>query len=194
MKQKNVLLIVDRDGTLIKNNNFFGKNNLWKKEIGFNQEVINFLYSVRTKFKTTKIVLSNQAGVARRLFTTRRVVEIDEYIDRHLRLNGIKIDNWQYCPDVDSVYAKKHPEIKFLPNHVKIQTKRKPRPDMLLEGLKALKLRLDDFDKIVIIGDREEDYQLANNVGGSYLDVKGKSYKELLVEFTRVVTSASHFA
>ena len=188
MKQKNVLLGIDRDGTLIKNDDFFGKNNFWKKEIELNHNVINFLFSVCTKFKTTKIVLSNQSGVARGFFTIKRVMEINTHIDYHLRLNGIKIDNWQFCPDVDNTFVKKHPEIKFTPRFVKPKTKRKPSPDMLFDGLATLKLSLTQFDHVVIFGDRNEDKELAQNIKGKYLDVNNKKYQDLLNEFIQLIS------
>lgn len=188
LRTKHILFGIDRDGTLIQNNDFIGARPSWKKEINFNDDVIKFIHSVQTKYKTVKIVLSNQAGVARGLFTKKRVLEINKYIDQHLHLYGIKIDNWQSCLDVDRTYAKKHPEIKFLPNYVKTQTKRKPALDMMIDGLKQLKLNIKRFDVIVILGDRLEDNQFSQNIKGKYIDVKNKTYQELLNEFTKFIS------
>jgi|SRR3989344_2581282 len=184
----NIVFGIDRDGTLIRDNNFFGKNANWEKEIEFNQEVINFFLHIKTKYNMTKIVITNQSGVARGLFTRKRVEEIHTFINDYLNKNKIRIDNWQYCPDVDTTFAKGHPEIIFLPKYIKDRTKRKPAPDMFFNGLKELKLRLTDFDVVVILGDRSEDEQLAKNVQGKYLNVRNKSYQDLLREFKGIIS------
>ena len=183
-----LLIAIDRDGTLIKNDDFFGRSKTWQTELRFNADVIDLLSYLQTKHKTTKIVVTNQSGVARRWFTHNRVEEINRFISKYLKARGVTVNNWQYCPDVDANYAKMHTEHKFNPHYIKIKTKRKPDPAMIFEGLKKLKMRINQFDQIIILGDRNEDAELAKNVNGKYLDVKNKTYNELCSEFTELIT------
>ena len=182
IKIKELLICIDRDGTLIQNNSFFGKERNWKKQIKFKDNVLRFLLYLQSKYKTTKIVISNQAGVARNLFDLKRVEEINDYINKILFSKGIKIDDWEYCPFVDSWYATEHPELNLNSRYIQEKTKRKPSPAMVFDGLKKLNKKIEDFDKIIVIGDREEDRELANEIKAKFIDVSYKDYNELLKE------------
>jgi|SRR3989344_6733093 len=167
-----ILVCLDRDGTLIENNNFFGKKKNWKDEFKLNKNVIDFLISLKTKYDATFIVITNQAGVAREYFDCKTVEEINSYLNEKLLEKGIKIANWQYCPDVDSKYAElKKDEIDFDPNFVKDKTKRKPNPDMVFDALKELNKKIKDFNEIIVIGDRDEDRKFAENLKAKFVDV-----------------------
>ncbi len=176
-----LLVVIDRDGTVIENNDFLGRNDNWKEELKYKDEVINFISYLQTKFNTIKVVVTNQTGVARKLFTCERVKEINNYINNELSIKGVKIDNWQYCPDADAVYAElKKNEIDFNFSFVKEKTKRKPSTDMVLDALNELGKKLEEFSEIIMIGDRPEDCGLAKNLKAKYIDVNGKSYEELV--------------
>ncbi|MBI2581859.1 HAD-IIIA family hydrolase [Candidatus Woesearchaeota archaeon] len=180
-----LLIAIDRDGTLIKNNDFLGKNNNWAQELELNTEVISYLSYLQTKYKTTKVVVTNQSGVARDLFTCQRVEEIHRHINSQLALKGIKIDHWQYCPDVDKTYAEaKKNELTFNQQYVKEQTARKPSPEMVHLALQQLKTELSSFTHLLVLGDREEDEGLAKNLKAKFIDVKDKKYEELVKEFS----------
>lgn len=56
---------------------------------------------------------------------------------------------------------------------------------MVFDGLKELKMKLEKFSKIIVIGDRYEDEGLAKNLNANYIDVKGKSYDDLLLEYKK---------
>jgi rfaE bifunctional protein nucleotidyltransferase chain/domain len=177
---KSILICADRDGTLIMNDDFFGKEKNWRDIVVFNEEVINFLAYLQTKFRTTKIIVSNQAGVARGLFTCERVDEINKHIDRELLDRGIRIDSWDFCKDVDTKYAEKHPELIKNYDCVLEETKRKPSIGMVEDSLKRLGMKLDDYDRIIVLGDRQEDKELSENIGGLFIDVKGMRYDEMV--------------
>lgn len=183
VNNKHILLIIDRDGTIIENNDFLGKNENWKEELKFNQAVISYLSHLQTKYNTTKIVVTNQAGVARSYFDCNRVEQINEIINSVLIKKGVKIDNWQYCPDVDSVYANEHPELNFDYNFVKDKSKRKPNTKMVDNALLKLNKELSNFDDIIVIGDRHEDKELAENLHGKFIDVNDINYEELVKKY-----------
>jgi rfaE bifunctional protein nucleotidyltransferase chain/domain len=170
--KKTVLLGLDRDGTLILNDDFFGKEDDWDRILQVNDDLAAFLLYCQTACKTTSIVVTNQAGVARKYFTEERVQEINRRLAELLKKRGIRIDSWQYCPDVDKAYADQHSEIPWDLQHVKVPTKRKPQPTMLLDGLAALGKSLEDFDKVIIVGDREEDRALAQGINATFVDAR----------------------
>jgi histidinol-phosphate phosphatase family protein len=165
MTKKKILLICDRDGTLIEDVDNLGKTKNWKDLIKYKNDIISFLIKLQTKYRITTIVVSNQAGVAKGLFSEDRVKEINKYLDEELKKKGMKIDNWQYCPDVDKLYyAINKDKYNYNMAYVKEQTKRKPSIEMVLDGLKELDRKRMDFDDIIVIGDREDDNKTALNL------------------------------
>jgi len=180
--RKRLLLVIDRDGTLVLDQGFLGQNKSWKQDVVYNDDVISLISYLQTRYNTTKIVVTNQAAVARKLFSEQRVKEVNSYIDAELCRRGIRIDNWQFCPDVDSEYAEKMAEIDFDKRHVKKKTKRKPSPEMVHDGLKEVGAKPGDFDQIIVLGDRPEDEGLARNLKAKFIDVKDRDYEELLKE------------
>jgi len=184
LNRESILLILDRDGTLIENREFIGKNKNWRKEVKLKKEVIDFILFLQTKYSTAKIVVSNQAGVARKYFDCRTVEKINKYIDRLLSKKGIMIDNWQYCPYVDSNYAEgRKNEIIFDSKFVTDGTKRKPGTEMIYDGLQAISRKLSDFNSVTVLGDRDEDKELAKNLNARFVHVSGKSFVSLIKEF-----------
>ena len=182
IKDNKLLLIIDRDGTIIKSNDFLGKNINWRDELIYNEDVVNFILYLQTKFDTTKYIVSNQSGVSRGFFGTETVEKINETIKDELNRRGIKTDSWQYCPDTDTIFVSQHPEYNFIEKYVKEKTKRKPSTDMVLDALNETKKNLNDFNKIIVIGDREEDKGLAINLKASFIDVNNKNYDQLINE------------
>lgn len=163
--RKRLLLVLDRDGTIIEERGFLGKNPGWKDEIRLKKDVVDFIISLQAKYDVTSVVVSNQGGVARGYFDTDRVDEINKYINNLLKEKGVKISNWQHCPYVDWIYAENNKDkIIFNPDYVKVDTKRKPNPEMVFDSLKELKLSIDGFDKRIVVGDKGEDKKLASNI------------------------------
>jgi rfaE bifunctional protein nucleotidyltransferase chain/domain len=183
LDRKRILVIVDRDGTIIEHMDFLGKNPKWKNEVKLKKEVVDLLIYAKTKYDAAFVVVTNQTGVARKYFDCKTVEEINAYIAGLLKEKGIIISSWQYCPDADSAYAKlKKSQIKFDPKYVKDKTKRKPRPDMVFDALKELKADIKDFDSIIVIGDHDDDKGLAENLKAKFINVVNKSYEDLVRE------------
>lgn len=180
-----ILLIIDRDGTLIQDDGYFGRNEHWKEELQLNETVVSYLSYLQTKYKTTKLVISNQQGVARNYFDCAKVEEINSHINTLLAPPKIKIDGWEYCPEVDRSYAALKEETVFNPAYIKEKTKRKPSPEMVFDGLRKLGKTVEEFQNIVVIGDRDDDDGgLARNLKAKFINVKGKNYEELKKEFS----------
>jgi len=184
IKRKKILIGVDRDGTLIESVDFLGKDDKWKKKTILNNPVIDYLLYLQTKYDTTIIVITNQSGVARDYLDCDKVEAINKYINDIITEKGIQIAKWKYCPYVDKKYAEKmKSQIKFNPKFIKEKTCRKPSHDMLFEALKERGEKIEDFDNVIILGDREEDKGLAQNLNATFIDVKEKSYKDILRYF-----------
>ena len=177
LKRENILIILDRDGTLIEDKEFLGKNSNWKDKVKLKKEVIELIAAIQRRYSTMKIVVSNQSGVARGYFGCKTVEEINKHIAELLKKNDIKIDNWQYCPYVDFEYAKLNKEkINFNTKFVKEKTKRKPNPDMVYDALKALNKKLSDFNKVIVLGDKSEDKEMAKNINAKFIDVNNINF------------------
>ena len=170
---KRLLIILDRDGTIITNDGFFGRDADWKRKLSLNAPVVSFLSYLQTKYKTTKIVVSNQSGVARGYFDEGRVQAVNHAINEMLRNQGITIDAWEFCPDVDTGYARAHPEINWKKKYVKSTTTRKPSPAMVT-------VKGKDFDSVMVLGNSDDDRKLAQALRAKWIDVRGKTYEELI--------------
>lgn len=182
---KELLVIVDRDGTLIENDGFPGKSENWREELRLNEPVISYLSYLQTKYNTTKIVVSNQAGVARKYFDCNRVEEINSHLHQELSVKGINIDNWQYCPYMDRTYAEsKKNELDIDFNFVREKTRRKPQTDMVTDALKELKKEMGEFSEVLVVGNGDDDEKLAERLKVKYVDVNGNSYEDLLRRFS----------
>lgn len=180
-----LLVIIDRDGTLIENDDFPGRNENWQEELKLNGPVVNYISYLQTKYKTTKVVVTNQAGVARGYFGCDRVEEIHDHLSKTLAVKGIKIDNWQYCPYMDTIYAEaKKNELNIDFNFVKEKTRRKPQPDMVMDALKELGNKFDDFSETIVVGNGSDDEKLAERLKVKYVDVTDKKYEDLIKEFS----------
>jgi len=189
VNREQILVIIDRDGTLIEDQNFLGRHTTWKKNVKLNKNVVHVISYIQTKANAINIVITNQAGVARGYFDCKRVEEINSYIAHLLKENNVVIHNWQYCPDVDSVYAESK-KIYFKKEFTRKKTRRKPNPDMVFDALTSLNMKLGDFSKIVVIGDRHEDEGLAKKINAVYIDVKGKNYDELIPKFESIIKNS----
>ncbi len=186
LDKSKILVCVDRDGTLIEDDGFFGKDDSWKEKVTLRKDVVDLLIYIKTRHDADLVVVTNQAGVARQMYTTKRVEEIHSYIHDLLAKKGIKISSWQYCPNVDTAYAKqKEGEMTFHKDFIKEKTKRKPSPEMVHDCLKDMKKEFSDYSRIIVIGDRHEDKGLAENLRAGFVDVTGKGYEDLVREFDK---------
>jgi glycerol-3-phosphate cytidylyltransferase len=177
VKRKKSLYVLDRDGTLIEDANYLGSSDDWKKKVKFRDDVINSLIEEKTKSDITFIVVTNQTGVARKFFSEDRVIEINDYLDKALAKRGLKIFSWNYCPHADWYYAfrmARNEGADFDLDYVLPTTKRKPSPQMVWELIDKLGMKPEDFDKIIVVGDSEEDRLLAENLNAGFINVKNR--------------------
>lgn len=99
------------------------------------------------------VVVTNQAGIARGLYTTADFESLMQWMSDEFRSRGISLDAVYHCPF--------HPE-HGLGEWRREHEDRKPRPGMLLRAARELGLSLADS---VLVGDRCTDVAAANAAG-----------------------------
>lgn len=136
----NKAIFLDRDGTLNVDKGYKYK----PEDLEIIPGVIEGLKKVWAKFSL--IIVTNQSGIARGLFTENDYAEFKERMHRILMYNGIYITQEYFCPHL--------PEDNC--------NCRKPKTGMLEEAAKDFHLNLD---KCWMIGDHLSDIQAGKNAG-----------------------------
>jgi len=99
------------------------------------------------------VVVTNQAGVARGLYSEATLERIHDRMIQELERGGARVDAIYYCPH--------HPELGD-PLYRKICDCRKPKPGMLLKAAREHRI---DLKRSYVIGDKASDISLASNAG-----------------------------
>ena len=99
------------------------------------------------------VVVSNQSGVARGMFTVKTVSQFNQHIADSLARHNARIDAFYFCPY--------HPDAVV--EHYRADSPdRKPHPGMILRAAREMNL---DLTRSFLIGDRETDIQAATAAG-----------------------------
>ena len=114
------------------------------------------------------VVISNQAGVAKGLFTEEFVRKTNDCLQTILSQQGAFINNFYYCPH--------HPTEGTEP-YRQICDCRKPAPGMLIKAAQDLNI---DLSVSYLVGDRFLDMEAAKKAGVKGILVKTGTGKELL--------------
>jgi D-glycero-D-manno-heptose 1,7-bisphosphate phosphatase len=133
-------VFLDRDGVIIVNKDFI----IDAADMEFTPGAIEGLKRLNPTYK--KIVISNQSGVGRGLFTTDQVDAFNAILLRELKKRGVLIDEIYYCPHSPDDNCDC----------------RKPKT-MLFE--KARGSFGIDFAGSWMIGDKSSDIQAGKNIG-----------------------------
>jgi D-glycero-D-manno-heptose 1,7-bisphosphate phosphatase len=105
------------------------------------------------RLKLPVIVVTNQPVVARGWVSEADVDKLHDHLRDLLSEHGASLDAIYFCP---------HHENANDPNYRRICDCRKPRPGMLLQATRDLRL---DPEKCILIGDRTVDLQAAREAG-----------------------------
>ncbi|MBF0103400.1 MAG: D-glycero-beta-D-manno-heptose 1,7-bisphosphate 7-phosphatase [Desulfobacterales bacterium] len=99
------------------------------------------------------IVVTNQSGIARGLYTEAQFKELTQWIDNQFMLSGAHIDATYYCPH--------HPEAAIEAYRIQCEC-RKPAPGLIDLAVKDWNI---DLSKSFLIGDKPRDIQAAQAKG-----------------------------
>jgi D-glycero-D-manno-heptose 1,7-bisphosphate phosphatase len=141
-------IFIDRDGTL-------------NEEVGYIRELGQFrLYDYATEAVRLinqagwlAIIITNQSGIARGLFTEELLAEVHQKMIAELEQAGAGVDAIYFCPH--------HPNLGEPPFRLDCDC-RKPKPGLLERAAVEFQLTLSDC---VVIGDRFRDIETAQAVG-----------------------------
>jgi D-glycero-D-manno-heptose 1,7-bisphosphate phosphatase len=148
MAQLRPAIFLDRDGVLIEDSHYLGDKSRVHLVPGAAEAV-----ALLNRAEWVVVIVTNQSGVARGLFTEADVVAVHEHIAELLRGYGAKVDAFQYCPH--------HPDAEVA-EYRALCACRKPQPGMLLRAAAELGL---DLAASWMIGDRVSDLEAGAAAG-----------------------------
>lgn len=99
------------------------------------------------------IIITNQSGVARGLFTLDDVNKVHNFVQEELKKIGAHIDAFFVCPH--------HIEGTVEPYNIECEC-RKPKPGMILQACKDFDI---DIKQSYMVGDKERDCDAGINAG-----------------------------
>lgn len=152
-------LFLDRDGVI---NNDFG--HVYKKD---DFKFLPYIFDLCKKYQNDGykiIVISNQAGIAKGLYTENDLVIIDKYMKDEFKKNGVDILDSFYCPHRDEDNC----------------SCRKPKPGLIIKAAQKYGI---DLEQSVLIGDKMSDLEAGYNAGIKELYFKKGRYEEKKVNF-----------
>ncbi|REJ92597.1 MAG: HAD family hydrolase [Planctomycetota bacterium] len=149
-RRHHAAVFLDRDGTINVDTHFPHRID----ELAFENRALEGLARL-APLPLHIIVVSNQAGIARGLFTVDDMSAFNQEILRQVQEVEGRIDALYYCP---------HPERKDLPHGAQPCRCSKPNPGMLEEAAADFGL---DLKQCFLIGDKNSDIAAAQAVGAT---------------------------
>lgn len=166
---KNLLICVDRDGTLIFDEKYhLGRTDDWKSKVKVLPTVIDGLKYLDSLENASVYMITNQPGVAIKdfpLLTHDRANEVCRYVINELEKLGGRIKGYYFCPHAHPDYVKMRSKYQFDEEMICDCDCIKPNPGMVYKALEAEGLTLENTD-VYVIGDRLSDVKTALNVKG----------------------------
>jgi D-glycero-D-manno-heptose 1,7-bisphosphate phosphatase len=149
------LVILDRDGTINHDSDHYIKSlEEWRPIKGSIEAIARLTHG-----GYRVVVVTNQSGIARGLFTTRVLFEMHEHLQRLAAQAGGRVDAFFFCPHAADARC----------------ACRKPEPGMLLEVGRRFNVALKD---VHMVGDALKDVQAAAAAGARpVLVLTGKGKK-----------------
>jgi len=138
-------IFLDRDGTLNIDYGYVHKID----DFTFIEGSIEALQQLKA-MGYLLVLVTNQSGIARGLFTEAQFLTLTEWMDWSLADRGVDLDGIYYCPH--------HPEGQG--EYRQVCDCRKPNSGMLLQGIQELNI---DPAQSVMIGDKTEDLLAGKN-------------------------------
>ena len=171
MKKQNLLICIDRDGTLTYDKEFhLGSQKNWKSKIKILPTVIQGIKLLNKSFPEARLfIITNQPGVAVKqlpLLTQKKAEQVCSEIIRLLKKKGAIIHGLEVCGHASKKYQNKRREnFTFYKKYICECSCIKPKPGMIFNALKKLNWRKKDT-MVYVLGDRSTDIQAAHNAKG----------------------------
>jgi D-glycero-D-manno-heptose 1,7-bisphosphate phosphatase len=139
---------LDRDGVINVDHGFTHR----PEDLAFTPTAIDGIRALN-RASYLVIVVTNQSGVARGLYSCADVERFHDHLQQSLTTAGAHIDAFYYCP-----YHPAGTVAEFALDH----EDRKPRPGMLLRAMRDWRI---DRKRSFMIGDRQSDLDAAAAAG-----------------------------
>ncbi len=148
------MIFLDRDGVLVEDVHFLSS----PSQLRILPGVIQALHALQNQFYI--VVITNQSGIARGLFTETDLLAIHTELVQRLTAKGALVDALYYCPHLPAGATIKTYQVAC--------QCRKPRPGMLLQAKRDWGI---DFTHSFLVGDMPRDIEagLAAGVTGIFV-------------------------
>jgi D-glycero-D-manno-heptose 1,7-bisphosphate phosphatase len=148
-------VFLDRDGTIVEEGGYLDRID----------RLVLFPWSVDAvrilnRAGLPVVIVTNQAGVARGMFTEDVVRDLHDHLAGRFANGGARVDGFYYCPH--------HPEASVERYRLRCEC-RKPAPGMLRRAARELGL---DLARSYVVGDRWIDVQMGAAAGARGLLVR----------------------
>ena len=154
-------LFLDRDGVINIDYGYVHKI----KNFDFRPEIFD-ICKVALDYNYKIIIITNQAGIGRKLYTEKDFLLLNKYMIREFEKKFITISGTYYCPY--------HPT-EGKGEYLKDSFFRKPNPGMILKASKDFNI---DLKESFLIGDKDSDYEAARRANlKHYIDSKNINWK-----------------
>ncbi|WP_147195457.1 D-glycero-beta-D-manno-heptose 1,7-bisphosphate 7-phosphatase [Pantoea sp. MBD-2R] len=164
MTDKIPAIFLDRDGTINVDHGYVHESDNFQ----FIDGVIDAMRELK-KMGYALVMVTNQSGIARGIFTEDTFMHLTEWMDWSLADREIDLDGIYYCPH--------HPEA-IVEEYRQECDCRKPQPGMLLSAQKELNI---DMAASYMVGDKIDD-MLAGKAAGVGIKVLVRSGKPVTEE------------
>ncbi|MDR2199452.1 MAG: HAD family hydrolase [Deltaproteobacteria bacterium] len=158
MDEKKTAVFLDRDGTLNMDKGYTYLYENWEWLPGTLKAL-----KLLNKTGANLVVVTNQAGIAKSLYTEKDVLLLHKKIDADLKKEGVVVSGWYYCPH--------HPDFTG-PCEC-----RKPKTGMFKKAAKDLNISLKDS---YMVGDKKSDIEAGLNAGMRLVILVRTGYGDLL--------------
>lgn len=151
-------VILDRDGVLNRDLGHVAS----ASEFEWNEGAVDAVRWLNTS-ATPVVVATNQAGIAKGLYSEDQFRRLMAWVDDELAAQGAHLDGVYYCP---------HHPTEGKPPYLRECSCRKPKPGLLLEAISDLGV---EPASCIMIGDRESDQAAADSAGVAFVMYSGGS-------------------
>ncbi|MBI2064911.1 MAG: HAD family hydrolase [Candidatus Yanofskybacteria bacterium] len=149
-------IFIDRDGTIVRDTVYLHR----LEDLEFLPGAVDGLREMQSSLSAKFIIVTNQAGIAKKLYTEKDFHIFNNEMICRLRNAGISIAKIYFCPH--------HPDITGECEC------RKPKPGMINQAIKDFGL---DPSLAIFIGDKDCDIELGQSFGAKTILITNGQYE-----------------